>query len=72
MSKAKKHLRSELTEDALGANIRRALAIGITDVLLQTPVVLSTKGPDVGLHHGDTSDCGVTDRVLAADGASAH
>lgn len=61
------HSRSKLAEDALRSDVGRALVVGVTDVLLQTLVVVRPEGPDVGLEHGDAGDGRVTDGVLAAD-----
>lgn len=62
------HLRSKLTEDALGADIRGALVVGIAHVFLEALVVACAEGPHVGLEHGDTGQSGVTDGVLATHG----
>lgn len=63
---------SQLAEDALSTDIRRALLVGLAQVLLHALVLSALVGPHVALQHRDRSDSGIADGVFAANRASSH
>lgn len=61
---------SQLAEDALTADIRRALFVGLAQIFLHALVLSALVGPHVAFQHRDRSDSGIADGVFAAQRAS--